>query len=83
MAKIIKFPTHDRDAELLAAYERGIAQALELIDRIDKEESETGAAIAGVIWGVVGRVYEGSLRRQAARDLLESTIEKIEKNFKE
>jgi hypothetical protein len=79
VGKIIQFPERDDgQADLVAAYERGIMAALNLIETMQADEKDPQAALAGAVYGMVRNCYEICETTEGARTLLKAAIERVE-----
>ena len=79
MGKIIQFPERDDgQADIIAAYERGIMAALNLMEAMQADEKDPQAALAGVVYGMVRNCYEICETTEGARTLLRAAMERVE-----
>ena len=79
MGKIIKFPERDDgQADMIAAYERGIMAAVGLMETMQANEKDPQAALAGVVYGMVRNCYELCETTEGARTLLKAAMERVE-----
>jgi hypothetical protein len=79
VGKIIQFPERDDgQADLVAAYERGIMAALNLMETMQADEKDPQAALAGVVYGMVRNCYEICETTEGARTLLKAAMERVE-----